>query len=182
MRKRLIVIITGIFLLVSVWVGTASAQGVPGYPVPGYPIETEVPTKPPENTPPPSTPDPTQPPQPNPTEAPPTWVPPQPTPTETPENTPKVCHFPEARPIFSVIAEQYGVPFEEVIDLFCESQMNIGEILIYLQGLYQPEDGPGPRPGFAMSFPGPDGQRWNLFWRVFNLIDFHGMTRWALPN
>ena len=181
MRNRFIVIIIGIFILVSVWVGTASAQDVPGYPVPGYPVETEtpteteVPTKPPETTP-----EPTQPPQPDPTEAPPTWVPPQPTPTETPMIVLPACPFPRAHPILLIVAERYDVPFEEVADLFCSSRMSINEILMHYQGIQQPNDWPGA--GLPEDFPGREGQGWGLYWRIYIQIGFHGNHPWPTPS
>lgn len=154
----------GLVLLISAWVGTVSAQDVPGYPVPGYPVETETPTEPPENTPPPSTPAPTQP-QPNPTEASPTWVPPQPTPSPTPDLTLEGCPFTRAHPMITIITARYSVSFEEVVEMFCSSHMGIGEIIQYLEGLQQPNGGSVDYPG---NFPEGMGHGWGLFWYVLN--------------
>ncbi|HCU56947.1 MAG TPA: hypothetical protein DF984_01745 [Anaerolineaceae bacterium] len=175
MRKQLIVILIGMILLVSAWVGTVSAQDVPGYPV-----ETEIPTKPPENTPPPSTPEPTQP-QPNSTEAPPTWVPPLPTPTPsaTPNVTLEGCPFTRVHPMLAIIAAKYGISFEEVADMFCSSHMGIGEIIQYLEGLQQANGGSDDYPG---NIPGSMGHGWGLFWHVFNRIGFPGNRSWAAPS
>ena len=181
MRKRLIVIVIGIALLVSAWVGSVSAQDVPGYPVPGYPVETdtptEEPTKPPETTPPPSTPEPTQP---QPTEAPPTWVPPQPTPTETPDLVLETCPFTRVHPMISIIAERFGVSFEDVAEMFCSSHMGIGEIIRYLEDLQQPAGGPDV--GNPWNFPGHEGQGLGLFWWVFSRIGHPGNTHWSVPS
>lgn len=174
MRKKIIVIVTGMIFLVSAWVGTASAQDIPGYPPPGYPVETEtpppteepteVPTKPPEETP---TPDPTDPPQPDPTEVPPTWEPtqPPPAPSETPEYEFPACPFHRQHPVLVIISETYDVPFEEVVDMFCNEHMGIGEIVRYLENLQRPE----VNNGFG-SLPGHNSHGWGLFRWVFNLI------------
>lgn len=177
MRKQLIVIIIGIVLLVSAWVGTASAQDVPGYPVDTeVPTETEAPTQPPVNTPPPSTPEPTQP-QPNPTEASPTWVPPQPTPSPTPDATLEGCPFSRVHPMVAIIAAKYGVSIEDVAEMLCSSHMGIGEIVQYLEGLQQANGGSDDDPG---NFPGSAGHGWGLFWHGFNKINFPGNRFWAM--
>ena len=190
MRKKIIVIVTGMVLLVSAWVGTASAQDIPGYPPPGYPVETEtpppteVPTTPPEETPTPDPtdppqPDPTEDPQPDPTEVPPTWEPtqPPPTPSETPEYEFPACPFPRQHPVLVIISDTYGIPFEDVADMFCNSHMGIGEIVRYLESLQRPEINNG-----LGSLPEQDGHGWGLFRWVLNLIGRPGNRAWTSPS
>ena len=183
MRKQLIVIVIGMVLLISAWVGTASAQDVPGYPVPGYPVETETP---PENTP-----DPTQPPQPNPTEAPPTWVPTEapptwvptefsPTPSKTPVVNLSACPFSRVHPMLSIIVERYNISFEEVAEMFCSSHMGIGKIIFYLNSFQQPNGGLGT--GNPGNMPENDGPGWGIFWGIFSPIGLHGNHFWAISR
>lgn len=66
-------------------------------------------------------------------------TPPDPTeePTDTPVDDNPVCMLTREHPILAGLAARYDVPYEELVALFCESDLGIGEIALALATVQQ---------------------------------------------
>jgi hypothetical protein len=79
----------------------------------------------------------------------------------------------------AILAERYGVPLEEVAEMFCSSHMGIGEIIQFLEGRLAANGGQGDNPG---NLPPGGGFGWGLFRQNFWRVGLNGFHPWAASS
>ena len=147
MKRKFMAVFATVLVLALAWVGAVYAQEDPGYPVETEtPTETEVPTEteaPTETETPTETEAPVLTETPVPTESPtedPTEMPteePTEEPTETPVEENPVCLGTRVHPVLAGLAIRYDVAYEEVVGMFCSSNLGVGEIALALATVQQ---------------------------------------------
>ena len=182
MKTFTAILLAIIFLLASISTVTVSAQkgGDEGYSVDeGYPVET---TEPPEPTPEPPQPTPEapqptpEPPQPTPEPQKPTPDPteaaPQPTaataaPTKEPEDPHPACDGLKIHPVIEKISEHYQMPYEDLLEYFCDYNLGVMEIKLLLETFIRAAEEIGLDEILSMRVD--EGRSWVDIWLTLGL-------------